>query len=69
MFLQHIQELVVLYPEFSALVLILAKIVGALVLFPGTPLTLLAGATFGAVLKEMGDRAAVGLLEHHRDFS
>ena len=38
-----------MYPSASALILILAKIIGAIILFPGTPLTLLAGATFGIV--------------------
>lgn len=49
MFLEHVQELLAMYPSASALVLIFAKIIGALILFPGTPLTLLAGATFGVV--------------------
>lgn len=47
MILQPVQDLIVMYPEVSALVLIIAKILGALAFFPGTPLTLLAGATFG----------------------
>ena len=34
-------------PEMAAIFLILGKIVGAIILFPGTPLTLLAGATLG----------------------
>ncbi len=49
MFLEYIQNLVALYPSASMLILIVAKIIGALILFPGTPLTLLAGATFGVV--------------------
>lgn len=49
MLLEHVQELIKMYPELSALVLILAKIIGAVIFFPGTPLTLLAGATFGVV--------------------
>ena len=49
MLLEHVQELIQMYPELSALVLILAKIIGAIIFFPGTPLTLLAGATFGVV--------------------
>ena len=36
-----------MYPELTGLTLILAKIVGAVLFFPGTPLTLLAGATLG----------------------
>ncbi len=47
MLLHQVQELISMYPEISALVLIFAKIIGALVFFPGTPLTLLAGVTFG----------------------
>ncbi len=50
MLLAQVQALITMYPELSALVLILAKIIGALIFFPGTPLTLLAGATFGVFL-------------------
>jgi uncharacterized membrane protein YdjX (TVP38/TMEM64 family) len=50
MIIQHIQSLVALHPHYSAIILISAKILGALTLFPGTPLTLLAGATFGFAL-------------------
>ena len=49
MFIHHVQALIAMYPGASALILIGAKIVGALILFPGTPLTLLAGATFGVL--------------------
>ena len=47
MLLDQVQELISVYPEIAALILIVAKIIGALIFFPGTPLTLLAGATFG----------------------
>lgn len=47
MFLDTVQMLILEHPKLAGLVLIVAKIIGALILFPGTPLTLLAGATFG----------------------
>jgi uncharacterized membrane protein YdjX (TVP38/TMEM64 family) len=47
MFLLEVQSLILNYPKVAGLILISAKIIGALILFPGTPLTLLAGATFG----------------------
>ncbi len=47
MLLEQIQELISMYPELTGLTLILAKIIGALLFFPGTPLTLLSGATLG----------------------
>ncbi len=47
MLLDQVQELISVYPEIAALILIFAKIIGALIFFPGTPLTLLAGVTFG----------------------
>lgn len=47
MFIEHIQELTAVYPGLAAFILITSKVVGAVVLFPGTPLTLLAGAIFG----------------------
>ncbi len=47
MLLEQIQELISVYPELTGFTLILAKILGALLFFPGTPLTLLSGATLG----------------------
>jgi uncharacterized membrane protein YdjX (TVP38/TMEM64 family) len=49
MILDHIQEVIAMYPAYAGVVLILGKIIGALLFFPGTPLTLLAGATFGVL--------------------
>ena len=47
MILEQVHHFVVTDPELSALYLIIAKIIGAVILFPGAPLTLLAGATLG----------------------
>ncbi|MEN9852257.1 MAG: hypothetical protein RI996_200 [Candidatus Parcubacteria bacterium] len=47
MIIEQVKTFITQDPELTALYLILAKIVGAILLFPGTPLTLLAGATLG----------------------
>jgi uncharacterized membrane protein YdjX (TVP38/TMEM64 family) len=47
MLLEQVKHFVEQDSPLTALYLILAKIVGAVLLFPGTPLTLLAGATLG----------------------
>lgn len=47
MLIEQIKLYIATNPEYTALYLILGKIIGALIFFPGTPLTLLAGATLG----------------------
>lgn len=47
MIIEYIKAFVSRDPELTAVYLISAKILGAILLFPGTPLTLLAGATLG----------------------
>lgn len=47
MIVEYVQHLVSIHPQLAALYLIVAKIIGAVLFFPGTPLTLLAGATLG----------------------
>jgi uncharacterized membrane protein YdjX (TVP38/TMEM64 family) len=47
MFLEYLQELVMQHTEYAALLLLLAKILGAILFVPGAPLTLLAGALLG----------------------
>jgi uncharacterized membrane protein YdjX (TVP38/TMEM64 family) len=47
MLLEEIKKYITEMPEMSALFLVVGKIIGAIILFPGTPLTLLAGATLG----------------------
>jgi uncharacterized membrane protein YdjX (TVP38/TMEM64 family) len=47
MIIEYIKAFVSRDPELTAVYLIAAKILGAVLLFPGTPLTLLAGATLG----------------------
>jgi uncharacterized membrane protein YdjX (TVP38/TMEM64 family) len=47
MIIEQLKTLVARDPELTAAYLIAAKILGAILLFPGTPLTLLAGATLG----------------------
>lgn len=47
MVIEQVKHFVEQDPELTALYLIIAKILGAVLLFPGTPLTLLAGATLG----------------------
>jgi uncharacterized membrane protein YdjX (TVP38/TMEM64 family) len=47
MIIQQLTEFINQSPELAFLYLILAKIIGAIILFPGAPLTLLAGATLG----------------------
>lgn len=47
MIIEYVTHFVAMNPELSALYLILAKIIGAILFFPGAPLTLLAGATLG----------------------
>ncbi len=46
-FIQQVKYFIQQDPQLAALYLILAKIFGAVLLFPGAPLTLLSGATFG----------------------
>lgn len=48
MILEEIQMLVVTHPNLAALYLIIGKVIGAIILAPGTPLTLLAGAVLGS---------------------
>ncbi|MEN9551978.1 MAG: hypothetical protein RI935_355 [Candidatus Parcubacteria bacterium] len=45
--METLQLLVAEYPHYAALILIVGKVIGAIAFLPGTPLTLLAGATFG----------------------
>lgn len=47
MLIEEIKHFIAMQPELTALYLILGKILGAILFFPGTPLTLLAGATLG----------------------
>jgi uncharacterized membrane protein YdjX (TVP38/TMEM64 family) len=47
MLLEQVKHFVEQDPQLTSLYLIIAKIIGAVLLFPGTPLTLLAGATLG----------------------
>ena len=47
MIIEQVKHFVEQDPQLTALYLIIAKIIGAVLLFPGTPLTLLAGATLG----------------------
>ena len=47
MVIEYISHFISLNPELSALYLICAKIIGAMLFFPGAPLTLIAGATLG----------------------
>lgn len=47
MIIDYISHFIALNPELSVFYLIGAKIIGAVLFFPGAPLTLLAGATFG----------------------
>ena len=47
MLIEEVKRYIIDMPEMSALFLIIAKIIGAIILFPGTPLTLLSGATLG----------------------
>jgi uncharacterized membrane protein YdjX (TVP38/TMEM64 family) len=47
MLLEQVKHFVQQDPQLTAVYLIIAKIIGAILLFPGTPLTLLAGATLG----------------------
>ena len=47
MIAEQVQHFITLNPQLTALYLILGKIVGAILFFPGIPLTLLAGATLG----------------------
>ena len=47
MIIEYVTQFVTMNPELSALYLIIAKIIGAILFFPGAPLTLLAGATLG----------------------
>lgn len=47
MFIEQIKHFVEQDPELTSVYLIVAKIIGAMLLFPGAPLTLLAGATLG----------------------
>lgn len=47
MLIEQVKLFVEQDPQLTALYLIIAKIIGAVLLFPGTPLTLLAGATLG----------------------
>lgn len=47
MFIDQVKHFVEQDPQLTSLYLIIAKIIGAILLFPGTPLTLLAGATLG----------------------
>lgn len=49
MLIEHIEMYIHMNPNLSGLYLIIGKIIGAILLFPGTPLTLLAGATLGVV--------------------
>lgn len=49
MIIEYIQRIIDIHPQLAALYLILAKIIGAILFFPGTPFTLLAGATFGVL--------------------
>jgi uncharacterized membrane protein YdjX (TVP38/TMEM64 family) len=47
MLIEQVKYFVEQDPQLTSLYLIIAKIIGAVLLFPGTPLTLLAGATLG----------------------
>lgn len=47
MLVDQVRMFIEMYPALTGLYLIFAKIVGAILFFPGTPLTLLAGATLG----------------------
>lgn len=47
MIVEYVSHFVSMNPELSVLYLIIAKIIGAVLFFPGAPLTLLAGATLG----------------------
>ena len=47
MIIEYVQHIVDIHPQLAAFYLILAKIIGAVLFFPGTPFTLIAGATFG----------------------
>lgn len=47
MLIEQVKHFVEQDPSLTALYLIIAKIIGAILLFPGAPLTLLAGATLG----------------------
>jgi uncharacterized membrane protein YdjX (TVP38/TMEM64 family) len=47
MLIEEVKKYITEMPEMAALLLVIAKIIGAIILFPGTPLTLLAGATLG----------------------
>lgn len=47
MLIEQIEKYIIETPEIAGLYLIIGKIIGAIILFPGTPLTLLAGVTLG----------------------
>lgn len=47
MLLEEVKKYIVEMPEMAAFFLVVGKVIGAIFLFPGTPLTLLAGATLG----------------------
>lgn len=47
MLIEQVKHFVEQDPQLTAFYLIIAKIIGAILLFPGAPLTLLAGATLG----------------------
>lgn len=47
MLIEQVKHFVEQDPQLTAVYLIIAKIIGAVLLFPGAPLTLLAGATLG----------------------
>lgn len=49
MLIEQVKHFVQQDPQLTAFYLIGAKIIGAIILFPGAPLTLLAGATMGVV--------------------
>lgn len=50
MVLEIVKEFIGMYPAYAGVILIVAKILGAALLLPGTPLTLLAGALFGITI-------------------
>lgn len=64
MLIEQVRHFVLQDPQLTALYLIIAKIIGAVLLFPGTPLTLLAGATlgvfWGSVVSIIGNTLGAG---------